>query len=173
MISNLNAQLLATSVTGRTYRISWSGSADLYYIYLDGVLVGTTAQTWYDLTVGVGQRPLIDVLDDPAAVPAEVFPEGVTLAWYSSGAGTAGYRIDKWIDGDWVEQETVGETWYQTWTSGAVADDTLHTYQSTPLGINGNEGIPLQRSVLMVRRPDAPQVSFDYDALAGTVTISS
>jgi len=171
MVTNLAAQLLADGVTGQLWRVSWTGSADLYYVYVDGVLAATTSQTWYDLTVGVGQSPMVDVLDDSAATPDETFPAGITLAWYSVGGGVAQYRIDKYIDGQWVEQATVSDAWYQVWRSGTLADDTDHQYRIVPIGTNGNEGTAVEYIALVVRNPDPPAVTMAYDAGDGTVTI--
>jgi len=173
MISDLQARLLTSSSLAAIWRVSWTGSADLYYVYVDGVRAGTTSVLWFDVTVAPGASPIIDVFDSAAAVPEPVYPDGVTLAWYSAGDDVATYRIEKYVGTDWIVQASAGPAWYQTWKSGRIADDTTHTYRIVPVGINGNDGPAVQFVALVVHHPDAPQVDMTYDAGDGTLTISA
>jgi acyl-CoA reductase-like NAD-dependent aldehyde dehydrogenase len=43
----------------------------------------------------------------------------------------------------------------------------------TPVGLNGNVGAARTFSLLMVRTPDVPAVSFTYSAGTGAVTIAA
>lgn len=62
---------------------------------------------------------------------------------------------------------------YFLWRSGVLADSTTHQFRVTPVGVNGNAGATKTFSLLMVRTPDVPAVTYAYDPGTGAVTIAA
>jgi hypothetical protein len=144
-----------------------------FYIYQDGLLVDTTKATTRVLSVPAGESLVVEVLDDPAIKPEAAFPGRLTLGWYSV-ANAASYRIEEYVSSSWVQRKRVVESGrgYYQWKTRWLEDSTVHQFRVVPVGTNGNDGDPLVFSVLMVRHPDPPDVSYSYSAATQTVTIS-
>ncbi len=144
----------------------------MFYIYLDGVLIAETQQTEYDIAVNLDEVSLIEILDDPDTPPMQVFPGKARLGWFFV-KGTDYYRVDEYINEAWIERRRLPENnGYLRWESRFLEDGQTHLFQVVPVGTDGNEGTPKQFAVLMVRRPDVPDVEYTHDDETGNITIS-
>lgn len=142
-----------------------------FYIYLDGNLIAETKQTEYTIAVNLDEVSLIEILDDPDASPMQVFPGKARLGWFFV-EGTDYYRVDEYINETWVERRRLPENnGYLQWESRFLEDGQTHLFHVVPIGINGNEGEAKQFAVLMVRRPDVPDVDYSYNEGTGNVTV--
>jgi len=167
----------ATPLGGGAWRLAWVSSVvgATFYLYRDGVLVLTTRLTSTVVAVGGSESPVYEVLDDAAERPAAAHPPYAVLAWYASPAA-AEYRVEELLAGEWTERTVVPDdgSGYFTWRSGVLADGQTHQFRVTPIGDNGNTGTAKSWSLLMVRVPDVPLVTYTYNgAGAGTVTIAA
>ena len=133
-----------------------------FYIYLDGILIAETPQNQYNIAINMDEGSVIEVLDDPDALPMQIFPGKVRLGWFFV-AGTNYYRIDEYINSAWVQRYRMPENnGYLLWQSRFLEDGQTHIFRVVPVGTNGNEGTARQFAVLMCRRPDVPDVIYTY-----------
>lgn len=143
-----------------------------FYIYIDGLLVATTTQTEYIAAVNSGDEVIAEILDDPDAVPMQVFPGRVRLGWFAV-TNTNYYRIDEYVESEWRERARITDNGgYMQWQSRFLEDCQSHLFKITPIGTNGNEGDEKQFTILMVRHPDTPDVSFEYSNTTKEITIT-
>jgi len=159
-----------------TWLVSWSSnlSTPTYYIYQDGTLIKTMQTTSTTFWAAAGESLNIEILDDEDEVPESAFPGRLTLAWEKC-TETDYYRIDEYVDAAWTERARIPDdgTYYYQWQTRFLEDVTSHQFRIVPVGDNGNEGAAKTFTVLMVRHPAEPSVSYTYAALTGVVTIAS
>lgn len=142
-----------------------------FYIYLDGVLIAETSATQYSIAINLDEASLIEILDDPDIQPMQIFPGKVRLGWFFVD-GTEYYRVDEYIIDTWVERRRIPENnGYLKWESRFLEDGQTHLFRVVPVGTNGNEGTAKQFAVLMCRRPDVPDVDYNYREYTGKVVI--
>ena len=151
-------------------RFSSDQGDPIFYIYLDGILIAETTATEYTIAIAAGNQAIVEVLDDADAEPTEVFPGNVRLGWFFVD-GVDYYRIDEYIAGEWTQRARVTDNQaYRSWQSRFLEDGGSHQFRVVAIGTDGNEATAREFTVLMVRHPDSPDVSYAYSA--GTVTIS-
>lgn len=164
-------------VGSNAWLISYSSdlpSPVVFRIFQDGSLVATTTLQEYTVSIGAGAAPVIEVLDDPTALPITVFPGRLLLHWRRVDAAQS-YRIDRLVGPQFVRQGEVPQSQlvgYYQFLTVFVEDDTVHTFRVVPIS-NGNDGTPRVFPVLMVRHPDPPVVNYAYNPTDQKVTISS
>ena len=143
-----------------------------FYIYVDGVLVTQTTATEYTLAVDPDQSYVVEILDDADAAPMQIFPGKARLGWFFVD-GVKYYRVDEYIDAAWVERIKMPDNGgYMKWPSRFLEDCQIHLFRVTPVGTDGNEGTAKQFSVLMVRYPDSPDVSYSLSESTHKLTIT-
>ena len=161
------------------WRLSWTSDLPgaTFYVYRDGVLIATTTGGSIIVTVEAGETPLIEVYDDASTSPMESHPGRIMLAWCaSSGSPEVNYyRVDEYIGAAWVERARLRDDGrgYFTWRSRQLEDCTSHQFRIVPVGDNANEGAADTRTILMVRHPDPPEVSYTWDSGTRTITVSA
>ncbi len=176
MVTNLTITPVAGD--GAVYRLSWSTTLTAaevtFYVYRDGVLEGRTQARSWDAASTDGESPVYEVFDDAAAKPAFAWPGHATLCWYAA-AGADYYLVEQFVGGAWAEAARVPDdgAGYFLWRSRPLADSTTRQFRVTPVGENGNAGATHAFSLLMVRVPDVPAVSYAYSPGTGAVTISA
>lgn len=162
-----------TKAGARSWKLTWTGSAGgPYYIYRNGVLMGTTYATSIVITVAPGENPIITVTDVAGDVP-DSYPDRVTIGWRSV-TGATKYVVQQYTGGSWVSIQEIphdGRACY-TWRSPALDDLTAYTYGVLPYsGLVA--GTRQSYAVLMVRYPDPPRVSYSYSAATRKVTVTA
>jgi len=141
-----------------------------FYIYVDGNLIAQTTKTEYLLAINYDENYMIEILDDPNEQPTQIFPGKIRLGWFPV-EGTDYYRIDEYIDSQWVPKKKMKENGgYLEWESRFLEDGQTHNFRIVPVGADGNDGEPRAFAVLIVRHPDVPDVGYQY--AGGNVTIS-
>jgi hypothetical protein len=156
-------------------RVTWASDdpTPLFRIWRDGLLVATTTATYMDFYLEAGENMVLDVYDD-TTVPSAAFPGRMVLFWYHV-AGAEKYRIEEYIAAAWVAQRTIlddGKGSF-TYTTRFLEDGQYHKFRVVPVGTNGNDGLPIERRMLVVRHPSVPEVSYSYSAVNYKVTIAS
>lgn len=159
-----------------SWLVSWSSDLEdpTFYIYQDGLLINTTEQTEQVFTVEKGESLVVEVLDDPDAVPITAFPGRLTICWYAS-ADTDHYRIEEYIDSAWklrAKIKDLGEGYFK-WKTRFLEDSQTHEFRILPVGINGNQGTAKEFSCLMVRHPSEKDVGYLYSNDTHKVTVST
>lgn len=162
------------------FRIRWTSDQTTpmpIRVFRDGVLVSTwsnpTATGEFDLLVPAGADPFVEILDRADERPSHAAPGQVTLHWQAV-SGAVQYRIEEFLAGNWVERALVPDdgsgafAWQTRW----LADGGSYDFRITPLDAIGNAGTPATRTVVQVRHPPTPDVSFAYDDGTGTVSLS-
>lgn len=147
-----------------------------FRVYVGGVLVSSwTAPTTageINLTIPPGDAPFVEVLDKACANPSIAYPGRITLQW-TTVTSAARYRIDEYVATVWTERATLtdnGEGSF-SWVSRWLEDVTTHQFRVVPISSAANEGTPITQTVLMVRHPDPPSVTYTYNG-AGTPTVT-
>lgn len=140
-----------------------------FYWYVEGLFQGADKLPWRTFTVPAGSGPLVEVFDDVDDVPSLGWPGEVVFVW-DHAAGAESYRVERYADGDWVEAGRVsGDLDRYRFTVRDLADGVSHQLRCVPVS-NGNDGLPLTGTVLMVRRPDMPSVTWAYDEATSTLS---
>jgi hypothetical protein len=144
----------------------------VFRIYIDGVQVAVTELTSINVPVAAGEGAIIEILDDPDALPAEVFPGKVILGWPFVEGGSQ-YRIEEYVGGDWAEVARIKDNGgYMKWQSRLLEDGQTHQFRIIPVAANGNEGTSREFAILMVRHPDVTDAGFEYSQTTKMLTIS-
>lgn len=157
----------------RTVIVSWTGTASLYYVYRDGILVTTTAETRATFEVDPGDQLLVEILDDPETEPTPVYPGRIWLCWYGVENG-ARYRVDESVDGVWTERASIldeGQGYFR-WRTRFLEDDEEHLFRVVPVGQNGADGEAREYRYYMARYPDEPRATYAYDDQTRKITIA-
>ena len=170
MVTITNQVRTGANSTLITY--SSSLSSPTFYIYVDGVLTAQTTQTEYTIAVNPGETIVVEILDDAAAQAMQIFPGKARLGWFFV-EDTNYYRIDEYIEDEWVERRKMPENnGYMEFESRFLEDGQSHQFRIVPVGTNGNEGTAREFSVLTVRTPDTPDVDYTYSSITNKITIS-
>ena len=157
-------------------RLSWSSSLanPTYYIWLDGELLEATAAESVDLTVGGDWQPVVDVFDSASDAPEYVSSGRTALCWWpAEGAGS--YRVEEYVASAWVQRASIadGGAGFFSWLSRVLEDVTTHEFRVVAIDSAGNDGASTSFSVLMVRHPDVPGVSYSYDSDTNKVAVAA
>jgi len=167
--------LTASRVGAAAWRITWTSDqpSPTYRVYRDGVLVTTTVAESITIAVGPAESPVIEVLDDPAAIPMTTHPRRLSLAWYHTDLAEH-YRVEQYIDSAWVYRAKLTDDgrWYFRWTSAVLDDVTTHTFRIIAVAVDGNQSTAVSLAALMVRHPDVPDATFTYDPDDGTLLVA-
>lgn len=126
------------------------------------------------LPVGSGESPFVEILDSPSLRPHPAYSGRLSLHWRRI-ANAVRYVVQENVSGVWTDRFTFLEAGQGNaiFLTRWLEDVTTHQFRVVPYDAGGASGTPLSFSALMVRHPDVPNVSFDYDAGTGKVTISA
>lgn len=155
-----------------------------FQLYLSGEAAGENQSGVFEFVTLPDEYPIVEVLDSEDEIPSSAWPSSVLIMWNSSrnitptpAQETSHYLIEQFVGGQWTlvdrieEEDEVG---FHTWRTGVLADGQTHQFRVTPMGINGNSGTPRSYTIPMVRHPDPPSVTFEYDGPPGrSVTITA
>src|SRR4030043_411723 len=88
-----------------SWKVKYSSDLEdpTFRIFLDGALIAETQATEHIIAVIIDEGSVIEILDDPVAQPMQIFPGRVRLGWFFV-EGTDYYRIDEYINGEWIER---------------------------------------------------------------------
>lgn len=162
-----------TRLSKTSVLLEWAATTGTYYLWRDGWLEGSTDQLSWMIDLAPGEPAVVQVFDDAADRPAKAYPARHYLRW-DRAEGAAKYRIDLDVDSAWVAQVEIpedGRTHYW-WRSGILADATSYTWRVTAVGANGVDGRSVEHTVMCVRHPDPPTVTWAIDEETGVVTVS-
>ncbi len=146
-------------------RIWWTSTVEdaTFYVWVDGILVAADLkQNWFDLNIPSGATFRVDVFDNAVEQSGFAFPGRVLLQW-DAVSGAVHYRVEEWTGSAWAAKARIPETGrsvYQ-WESSRLADDSEWRFRV--LANDGANNSPAREFTgLMVRRPDAPNVTHSY-----------
>lgn len=170
------SRIVSASAGLTTWHFAWTSDQEdpTYYLYQDGQLIAVTQQAWRYVVVASSERFLFEVLDDAEATPTVGYPGRVNVTW-TSVEGAYGYSVQEYVDGGWPQRQKIkdnGEAWF-SFQSRYLEDVTTHQFRVVPEFGEGIEGRPLNFTVLMVRRPDGPDLTYTYDDETHKVTIAA
>lgn len=147
-------------------------STPTFYIYLDGNLIDITKETEYELGININENYILEILDSLSVPPMQVFPGKIKLNWFSS-TDVNYYKVEEYIVDTWVTFKRINDNGgYLEFDSRFLEDSQNHIFRILPLGTNGNEGTAKQFTILCVRHPDIPDVSYSYDNGTAKITIT-
>jgi hypothetical protein len=146
-----------------------------FYVWRDGRLLGATENGFWDVLVMAGEYPVFEVFDDAATPPLSRFPDHVDVQWFTGGALVAHYLVEQLVDAAWLLRARIAESGkgYYHWLSPRLADDTTYQFRVKAVSTIGAESLAASLTILLVRVPDPPAVTFTYDADTGLVTLSA
>lgn len=147
-------------------------------MYSNGVKVGEFESLdgyfAFTLTGMPGDSLQFEVLDKACSIPSLAFPGRATLNWRAQTDATE-YRVEEYVSAAWTERQVIpanGSGSY-VWQSRWLEDETTHQFRVVPVNSAGNDGTPLAFSMLLVRIPDVPRVTYTYNATTDKVTIAA
>ena len=125
------------------------------------------------IPVPAGTSPTIEVQD--TAFTSTPYPGTATIQGFvdEDADDYDHVRFEEYVDAAWTERERQdcdGRGWY-LFTSRWLEDVTAHQFRVVPYSTAGNAGTVTNRTIFMVRVPDAPDLSVTYDSDTGLVTI--
>lgn len=173
----------ASGSGGGVYRFAWSSDQDepTFWVYRAGKLIQKSKATSIELTLKAGESAVLFVSEgEPAQLPTQ-WPGVASLHW-DAASGTDYYLVEEYVSSSWVERARVrdrsvlnggSERNRFSWTSRTLEDVTSHQFRVTAVGTNGNSSTATSLTVLMVRKPDVPDVTFSYSNDTDKVTISA
>ena len=161
-------------ISENNYELKWSSdlSSPLYYIYKGGSLFLTTYKEELEIILQPGENSVIEILDT-AAAPTTIYRDRVALWWYAVD-DVDYYCVDEYVDAEWVQRARIPEDnrrAYQ-WITRSLEDVTEHKFRIVAVGINGSESTAREYTLLMVRNPDVPELTYTYDSNTNKLTIS-
>jgi len=149
------------------WQFSWTGDpADVFNIWLDGVLIDTVTGPEYDFD-RPGYRstpPPLEVVDDEDDAESELYPPFAIIQWRAVAGATA-YIVEKYVSSAWVVKKTVQESakgWY-SFTTFALGDQVSQQYRVSAADSRGNAGTAVSYTFAIVRNPAPPDVSYAID----------
>ncbi len=159
---------------GNAWLVRWTSqkASPIYQVTINGVNQGTTTATSWLVQPG----DQIDVSDLVGTEPQVNYPKRVTLQWTAVNGTVDHYRVDRWDGAAWEVMRNIthqSDQVYYQYITGDLADDTDYLYRITPVNAGGLDGTPREFSFLMVRRPDVPAVTCNYDQTTGNLTIAA
>lgn len=147
-----------------------------FRIYVDGALVAS-----YDSEVDTFERMVsvqpgdtvnVEVLDEEGTIPSPAFSARASLNWLAVPNGFR-YLVEEYIASSWTTVANLranGRTAF-TWLSRRLESDQSHQFRITAQDSAGNNASTTTVAFYMVRIPDVPTTTMEYDAGTGTVTI--
>lgn len=130
----------------------------------------TTAGTML-LPVNNGEAVVIEIFDDPQAIPVSQ-PARIAVGWVGSTDAQL-YEIQFYLDGNWLTQKTILESgkFYYAWNSPRLADSETHSYRLKTTNRDGSVVIGENISISIARHPDPPPVTLTLNEDL-TITVS-
>ena len=162
-------------VGGGVWEFRWSSdlAAPTFWLYRNGVLLGTTTNTSTRLRVVAGQTVAFEVFDaQPARTPIQ-FPGEIILQWRAV-ADAVHYRVEEDVATVWTLRATILEdgSGLYDWQSGPLDDVTSYDFRVRAVDAHAMQGTALALSVFMVRYPDVPAFTSAYDSGTNKVTVT-
>jgi hypothetical protein len=162
--------------------VSTLGDSAWYFWYLSGSYVGRTRTPCQQFYLRAGDQERLAVLDsldsnfDPILNAPTDYPARRTITWQRTfSADIDHYRVEQQADGgDWTVLARVsdrGSAWEYSWTTARLTDLSDHVWRVIPVDSAGNDGTPISTTTAkIVRRPDAPNFTANFNAVGSTVT---
>jgi len=150
----------AQRLDGATVLLSWSSDqADaVFYVYRDGTLILTTAQTQLAVGVAPGDVAVFEVFDAADDLPALAASARVTLRWPAVDDAEV-YIVRELVSGTWTQR---ARTTSRQWTSRPLEDSRVHQFRVVAVDAAANESTAASATVLMVRHPDPVSCDYEY-----------
>jgi hypothetical protein len=126
------------------------------------------------LTIGSGDSPFFEILDDPNQKPHPAYNGHLSLNWRLL-AGSQNYAVQEYLSGSWTTEASIAEdgTNNHIYLTRWLEDSETHQFQVLPVDANGNAGTPISYESEMVRHPDNPSVAIAYNGSSTpTLTIT-
>jgi hypothetical protein len=163
-------------VSDDLWLLSWTSTWNHpFRVYRDGLLVSEQDARQYLAHIAPGESPIFEVLDNPALHPSPAYPPYLFLGW-KADSDAVQYRVEENVASVWTLRALVtaqaGEDWL-THATGVLVDETQAEWRVIPVDAAGNQGTAKTFTVLMVRYPDPPSVTFTYNAGTGAVTLAA
>jgi len=157
----------ATKNERGVWQFTWSGApADIFNVWLDGVLIATVTGTEYDFDKEGydATPPPLEIVDDEDDAESELYPPFAIIQWRTVD-GAAAYLVERLVSASWVVQKTItedGSGWY-AFTTVVLGDQTSEQYRVSALDSRTNAGTAVAYTFALVRNPAPPSVSYAID----------
>lgn len=179
MAVTIKPEVIEDTVDYRVWLVSWTSTLappQLFFVYVNGELLHEAGTTLTELpfTVPAGQEVIVEVRDVAGAAQSRYFGGHAELGWHAVPAA-ASYRIEEKVGAVWTLRADIVEdgSGFKIFRTNKLADETTHLWRVVPVGVNGQDGTPLEFTIDTVRQPDAPAVIGTYDPGTGNLTVDA
>lgn len=145
-----------------------------FYLYRDGKHVSTQIDNSATIAFQPDDAVTIEVFDDPDERPTYGNTTRNHLE-FTRSSDAMQYRVERFDGAEWQLHEIIDDAALESYRSkSAPLDDVTNVqYRVTPIADNHEAGTATTATVYTARRPDAPDVDFEYDEGSQKVTISA
>lgn len=166
--------LTPVQIAGGLWLVRWTSNyTGAFLVYRDGKLLGVThVKRFHVFVQDDDEAPLIEVLPDSTPTPVTAFSARLELR-FSRVAGAVKYTVEQLEGGSWVNKANIredGRSVYE-YRSDVVSDDTTHQFRVSAVDADGQSSTPATVSKHLIRHPDPPDVSIEYDLATGKMAI--
>ena len=144
------------------YELTWTGTPP-FTIFKNGEKILTTNATSMVVNVEPNESNVYEV--DGTDI---TFNRRAIVSWQPS-AGASGYKVEQYIDDDWV---LITETRGVKYETAQLNDQEIYKYRVIPFDAKGAEGAPREYEALILGVPDAPEPTFAYESGTQKLTIT-
>jgi hypothetical protein len=159
-----------------TWLLRWSSdqSDPSYRVFRNGVYQYTTGRNKLIVTAREAEATDIDVLDSATEQPAPSMGSDALLGW-NAVSGAEAYRIERYVDSAWtlIAEVDSDKTRFHYRTPPLSHSLSAHQFRVTSIGTNKNESSPLAVNVMIIRRPDPPDVGYTFSDSTKKVTVAA
>ena len=163
----------------RAWRYEWAATTGPYRVYVNGAEFAIQDETFFipiETAATTIEPPVVEVLDaNDSSTPETLLHPGRAILQWRGQAVAVHYRIEEFVGAAWVAREEVPETGsgYLQFTTTFLDDVTSALWRIIPVDEFLNEGSPAAFDIFIVRRPDAPDLTYTYSGVTGDLTVAA
>ena len=160
-----------------SYRLTATSDLEspVFRWFIDGAPYAEGTESFLDVRLSSDRQVTFSVADqdeDAELVVAQGVPSALVV-WWTRRASSLRYLVQVLVDAEWETRETVQDTGLLVFSVDihGLADETMHTIRIVAVDTTETEKEIAKRTAFLIRRPDTPSQSVEYDPQTGEVTI--
>ena len=159
------------------WKVTWRSNLfppATFWLWLNGELIGTTSAYEYVVAVPVDGQAEFFVFDNADERPPRFYPNRLDVYW-PGATGAVQYRVEQFVGAEWVKIGARvlvnGNNVSFEFESPKLDNEASHQFRVIAVAENENETTVLDKTALMVRRPDRRAFNYIYDDATRVITV--